>query len=156
MTLERSCPARCGLPRDWPNQETPFFWRRPRHRWTSSPTTPNGATCSKRPFMNTWEVRRMTTTPPRLREKPEATEPEEHRVRSAVAAASISLGRTFKADGANYFLLLGTTLFLVAFGIVMVLSSSSVDSYLASDSAFGGAGKQLMFAAVGVPLMLVA
>ncbi|MEJ3406003.1 putative lipid II flippase FtsW [Rathayibacter sp. YIM 133350] len=75
---------------------------------------------------------------------------------STASAARISLGRVFRADGANYFLLLGTTLFLVIFGIVMVLSSSSVDSYLEHEGSFGGAWKQLIFAAIGVPIMLLA
>jgi len=71
------------------------------------------------------------------------------------ASARINLGRVFKAEGANYFLLLGTTLFLVVFGLVMVLSSSSVDSYLADAGFFGGLLRQGIFALVGVPLMLV-
>lgn len=61
----------------------------------------------------------------------------------------------FKAEGANYFLLLGTTLFLVIFGLVMVLSSSSVDSFLADMGFFGGLLRQGMFALIGIPLMLV-
>ena len=42
-------------------------------------------------------------------------------------AATISLGRSFAVESGNYFLLLGTTIFLVAFGLVMVLSASSQD-----------------------------
>jgi cell division protein FtsW len=61
----------------------------------------------------------------------------------------------FTAESANYFLLLGTTLFLVVFGLVMVLSSSSVDSYLADAGFFGRAIRQGTFALIGVPLMLV-
>ena len=57
-------------------------------------------------------------------------------------SARIHLGRVFTAESANYFLLLGTTLFLVAFGLVMVLSSSSVDSYLADMGFFGGILRQ--------------
>ena len=67
----------------------------------------------------------------------------------------INLGRVFKAEGGNYFLLLGTTLFLVIFGLVMVLSSSSVDSFLADMGFFGGLLRQGMFALMGIPLMLV-
>jgi len=69
--------------------------------------------------------------------------------------ARITLGRVFRAESANYFLLLGTTLFLIAFGLVMVLSSSSVDSYLADMGFFGGILRQGAFALIGVPLMLV-
>ncbi len=73
----------------------------------------------------------------------------------AGASAHIKLGRVFTAESTNYFLLLGTTLFLVVFGLVMVLSSSSVDSYLDSGGFFGGLIRQGIFALVGVPLMLV-
>ncbi|PJJ55093.1 putative lipid II flippase FtsW [Compostimonas suwonensis] len=71
------------------------------------------------------------------------------------SSARISLGRLFRAETANYFLLLGTTLFLVALGLVMVLSSSSVDSYLDDDGFFGGFWRQALYAGIGVPLMLV-
>lgn len=74
----------------------------------------------------------------------------------AGAFARITLGRVFKAESTNYFLLLGITLFLVAFGLVMVLSSSSVDSYLADAGFFGGLLRQGGFALIGLPLMLVA
>ncbi|MDH6237222.1 putative lipid II flippase FtsW [Cryobacterium sp. CG_9.6] len=88
----------------------------------------------------------------------EATPPsaEPHSIHAMGASARISLGRVFRAESANYFLLLGTTMFLVAFGLVMVLSSSSVDSYLADAGFFGGLIRQGGFALIGVPLMLVA
>jgi cell division protein FtsW len=70
-------------------------------------------------------------------------------------AARISLGRVFRAESRNYFLLLGTTLFLVVFGLVMVLSSSSVDSYLENAGFFGGIVRQGAFAIAGIPLMLI-
>ena len=72
-----------------------------------------------------------------------------------VASARIHFGRVFKAESASYFLLLGTTLFLVVFGLVMVLSSSSVDSYLENTGFFGTVLRQGVFALVGVPLMLI-
>ncbi|MDQ1579234.1 MAG: cell division protein FtsW, partial [Microbacteriaceae bacterium] len=46
-----------------------------------------------------------------------------------MASARISLGRVFQAESSNYFMLLGITLFMVVFGLIMVLSSSSVDSH---------------------------
>jgi cell division protein FtsW len=61
----------------------------------------------------------------------------------------------FTAESSNYFLLLGTTLFLVLLGLVMVLSSSSIDSYTAREGFFGVFWKQGMFALIGLPLMLV-
>lgn len=69
--------------------------------------------------------------------------------------ARINLGKVFTAESTNYLLLLGTTLFLVVFGLVMVLSSSSVDSYLAEAGFFGGLFRQGIFAVIGIPLMLV-
>ena len=71
-------------------------------------------------------------------------------------AALVVVRRIFAAETANFFLLLGTTLFLVVFGLVMVLSSSSVTSYAASDDFFTSFVRQGLFAVVGVPLMLIA
>jgi cell division protein FtsW len=70
-------------------------------------------------------------------------------------AATISLGRSFAAESGNYFLLLGTTLFLVLFGLVMVLSSSTIDSFNADQGFFGSFLRQGMYAVIGVPLMLI-
>lgn len=75
--------------------------------------------------------------------------------RSRGLLTRITLGRVFRAESTNYLLLLGTTLFLVVFGLVMVLSSSSVDSYLEDAGFFGGLFRQGIFAVIGVPLMLV-
>ncbi|TQL48150.1 cell division-specific peptidoglycan biosynthesis regulator FtsW [Homoserinimonas aerilata] len=72
------------------------------------------------------------------------------------AAAVIAVRRLFGAETGNYFLLLGTTLFLVALGLVMVLSSSSVTSYTESGGFFGSFSRQALFAAIGLPLMLLA
>ncbi|WP_104171265.1 putative lipid II flippase FtsW [Cryobacterium sp. M23] len=72
-----------------------------------------------------------------------------------VASTRIHFGRVFKAESASYFLLLGTTLFLVVFGLVMVLSSSSVDSYLENTGFFGTVLRQGGFALIGVPVMLM-
>ena len=71
-------------------------------------------------------------------------------------AVSVSLGRIFGAQSANYYLLLGTTLFLLVFGLIMVLSSSSVSSYLQSQDFFSQFLRQGLFAFIGVPLMLIA
>jgi cell division protein FtsW len=93
------------------------------------------------------------TNPPRLRAPrpvaPSAAEPGQG------SSARIHLGRVFKAESPSYFLLLGTTLFLVVFGLVMVLSSSSVDSYLQKTGFFGTVLRQGGFALIGVPLLLV-
>jgi len=54
-----------------------------------------------------------------------------------------------------YYLLMGTSMLLLLLGVVMVLSASSVLSLRIFGSSFTLAGRQLMFAAVGVVAMLV-
>lgn len=71
------------------------------------------------------------------------------------SAIRIGLGRVLRSVPPSYFLLLGTTLFLVAFGLAMVLSSSSVDSYLSTGGFFVVVLHQGFIALVGVPLMLL-
>jgi len=71
-------------------------------------------------------------------------------------AGVVAVRRLFGAQNANFFLLLGTTLFLVIFGLVMVLSSSSVESFKTSDDFFAVFVKQGLYAVIGVPLMLIA
>jgi cell division protein FtsW len=70
-------------------------------------------------------------------------------------SARISLGRVFQAESANYFMLLGITLFMVVFGLVMVLSSSSVESHTDTDNFFSRFWSQGIYALVGLPLMLL-
>ncbi|WP_307812249.1 putative lipid II flippase FtsW [Lacisediminihabitans changchengi] len=64
--------------------------------------------------------------------------------------------KIFAAETGNYFLVLGATLFLVVFGLIMVLSSSAVESLTATGGSFGGFLRQGSFALVGIPLMLFA
>jgi cell division protein FtsW len=59
-------------------------------------------------------------------------------------------GRIFRAQSIYFYQLLGITLFLVAFGLVMVLSASSIDSLRASNNSFAIFGKQVGFAAIGL------
>ncbi|GAB3597922.1 putative lipid II flippase FtsW [Angustibacter peucedani] len=56
----------------------------------------------------------------------------------------------------TYYVLLGATLLLLVIGLVMVLSASSVTSLTRSGSSFTVFRSQLVFAVVGVPLMVVA
>lgn len=72
------------------------------------------------------------------------------------AAALVAVKKLFAAETTSFFVVLGTTLFLVVFGLVMVLSSSSVEQYVATHDFFGAFLRQGIFAAVGVPLMLIA
>lgn len=65
--------------------------------------------------------------------------------------------RIFPSVSANELLLAGTTLLLVAIGVVMVLSSSTVESYAGGNgSFFSEFVKQGAFAFVGLGLMLLA
>lgn len=94
----------------------------------------------------------MTTSLPRSRQHPAP----EQSSRGDAPAAIVAVKRIFGAETGNYFLLLGATLFLVVFGLVMVLSSSSVESFKASADFFTGFLRQGLFALVGIPLMLIA
>lgn len=95
----------------------------------------------------------MTTSPPRPRRVPE---PEREKPASSSPAVVVAVKRIFGAENGDYFVLLGATLFLVVFGLVMVLSSSSVESFKATDDFFTGFLRQALFALVGIPLMLLA
>ncbi|WP_026117575.1 putative lipid II flippase FtsW [Nocardiopsis alkaliphila] len=56
----------------------------------------------------------------------------------------------------SYYLLLSTAMMLIALGLVMVLSSTMVDSINETGSAFSVFQRQLVSAMVGLPLMLLA
>jgi cell division protein FtsW len=57
---------------------------------------------------------------------------------------------------ASYYLVLGSTFLLLALGLVMVLSASSVTSYAASGSSFSIVSKQATWAVVGIPTFYAA
>lgn len=67
----------------------------------------------------------------------------------------IQLGRGMTSESANYFLLLGITLFMVVFGLVMVLSSSSVEAHNDDDNFFSRFWSQGAYTLVGLPLMFL-
>ena len=90
--------------------------------------------------------------PPRQPPAPRSSA-DQGAVRSSVV---VGVRKLFAAETPNFFLLLGTTVFLVAFGLVMVLSSSSVESHLESDDFFASFSRQGLYALIGVPFMLVA
>jgi len=56
----------------------------------------------------------------------------------------------------SYYLVTGATVALLGIGLVMVLSSSSVESLAAHESAFSVFIKQVIFALIGLQLMLLA
>ena len=71
--------------------------------------------------------------------------------------ARIHLGSVLRTgtDG-TIIALYSITFLLVGFGLIMVLSSSSITSYLAEQGFFGGFWRQATFAIIGIPLMLIA
>ncbi|NUU08297.1 putative lipid II flippase FtsW [Leifsonia sp. C5G2] len=77
------------------------------------------------------------------------------RSRLGALTTRIQLGRAMTSESANYFLLLGVTLFMVVFGLVMVLSSSAVESHNDSDNFFSRFWSQGAYALVGLPLMFL-
>jgi len=91
----------------------------------------------------------MTTLRP-----PPRSNPPEPRDRRGFAAI-VPLTRVFSPENRDSLLLIGTTLFLVGFGLVMVLSASSVEEQSATGDPFGRVVRQAIFAAIAIPLMLV-
>jgi cell division protein FtsW len=53
----------------------------------------------------------------------------------------------------SYYLLLGSVLLLISLGLVMVLSASSVDAYSDSGSSFSIFTRQLLWVAIGLPML---
>nr|WP_221446881.1 putative lipid II flippase FtsW [Microbacterium thalassium] len=70
-------------------------------------------------------------------------------------AARISLGRVFAPVPSEFLLILSTALLLTAFGLVMVLSATSAVATAAGEPAWDAMLKQGIFAAIGIPLMLI-
>ena len=103
----------------------------------------------------------MTTTRPQRGQRanprtPDAA-PEPAQRRPGGATALVVVQKVFGAETSAFFLLLGTTLFLVAFGLVMVLSSSSVeDGRSTGHDFFSSFTRQGLYALIGVPLLLLA
>jgi cell division protein FtsW len=61
----------------------------------------------------------------------------------------------FRAESIYFYRLAGLTGFLVVFGLVMVLSSSSIDSLVANRDAYYIFSRQFLYALIGLTLMLV-
>lgn len=96
----------------------------------------------------------MTTSLPRSQRVPDPDDSAS--TSSSPPAVLVAVKRIFGSDNADYFVVLGATLFLVVFGLVMVLSSSSVESLSSSGDPFTGFLRQAMFALLGIPVMFVA
>jgi cell division protein FtsW len=65
------------------------------------------------------------------------------------------LKENFQAESIHFYRLAGLTGFLVVFGLVMVLSSSSIDSLVANRDAFYVFSRQSFYAVIGLTLMMV-
>lgn len=75
----------------------------------------------------------------------------------APGQSRINLGAVLRTGtDRNVIALYAITLLLVGFGLIMVLSSSSITSYLADQGFLGGFWRQLTYAVIGLPLMLFA
>ncbi|MBA4247360.1 MAG: putative lipid II flippase FtsW [Microbacterium sp.] len=94
----------------------------------------------------------MTTVrPPRGRPTPEPQPPHRSSPRAIVAVR-----RLFGVEHPDALLVVGTVIFLVLFGLVMVLSSSAVTSAQNNEGDFFAIFlRQGLFALIGIPLMLM-
>lgn len=75
--------------------------------------------------------------------------------RNPLANVKTWLQDNFRAESIYFYRLAGLTGFLVVFGLVMVLSSSSIDSLVANRDAYYIFSRQFLYALIGLALMLV-
>ncbi|MDA0567037.1 putative lipid II flippase FtsW [Streptomonospora sp. S1-112] len=94
----------------------------------------------------------VPTTIPTAERAGTAARKAEERARSPLRELPGILNRPLT----SYYLLAGGTALLTTLGLTMVLSSSMVDSYTETGSAFSLFEKQVFAAAVGLPLLVVA
>lgn len=86
---------------------------------------------------------------------PRATPADGERGAGRAPAAVVAVKRLFGTDNPDAILLLGTTIFLVMFGLVMVLSASSIVSSQGNNGDFFAVFvRQAAFALIGIPVML--
>jgi cell division protein FtsW len=71
-----------------------------------------------------------------------------------IFSTRFKLAQAFSAESPNFYLLAGTTVLTVIFGLLMVLSASAVDSFLQNGGFFNSFTKQFGAAAIGIPAML--
>jgi cell division protein FtsW len=90
--------------------------------------------------------------------RPTATAPATATAPTATDGGAGGRGVTRRLDTplTSYYLVLGATAALVVIGLVMVLSSSSVESYADTGSSYAVFLRQATFALVGLPLLVVA
>ncbi|CAB4554660.1 MAG: putative lipid II flippase FtsW [Actinobacteria bacterium] len=96
-------------------------------------------------------ARQSKSKPGRQVKKTRATKIDARNVsRQGAERLQVLFDRVFKAQSIYFYRLLGVTLFLVIFGVVMVLSASSIDSLVTNDNSLSVFLKQLMFAIAGL------
>ena len=75
---------------------------------------------------------------------------------SGIAAGWRSVREALDKPLASYYLLLGSSALLLTIGVIMVLSASSVRSYVIYDDSYAVVKRQLMWVALGLPAAWVA
>jgi len=81
--------------------------------------------------------------------------PQVQQSRASAIIARLDLGNLLRAESRVFYTILSTTVLLVIIGLVMVLSASSIWSHLDNDGFFGRFNRQLLFAGLGLPAMLI-
>ena len=79
-----------------------------------------------------------------------------HSVTSGIASAWRSVREAVDKPLASYYLLLGSSALLLTIGLIMVLSASSVRSYLVYDDSYAVVKRQLLWVVIGLPAAWVA
>jgi len=95
--------------------------------------------------------------------RPSATSPRgtaaaasDHEALGGGRAVLVSLGHRFTGPNRDVTLITAITVFLVVFGLVMVLSSSAVEEFASGTDVGSRFLRQGLFAVIGIPLMLAA
>ena len=91
----------------------------------------------------------------RIQSGPRTTKKAKKVRSSPLANVRTWLQDNFRAESIYFYRLAGLTGFLVVFGLVMVLSSSSIDSLVANRDAYYIFSRQFLYALVGLSLMLI-
>jgi cell division protein FtsW len=91
----------------------------------------------------------------RIQSGPRTTKKAKKVRSSPLANVRTWLQDNFRAESIYFYRLAGLTGFLVVFGLVMVLSSSSIDSLVANRDAYYIFSRQFLYALIGLSLMLL-
>ena len=91
----------------------------------------------------------------RIQSGPRTTKKAKKVRSSPLANVRTWLQDNFRAESIYFYRLAGLTGFLVVFGLVMVLSSSSIDSLVTNRDAYYIFSRQFLYALIGLSLMLI-